>query len=203
MTMNLNPLWSKVFHFFLENELICEGVWALERGTPEDLAQFQSDMDEVITDEPPQQLPARPLALHFASEEGFQIRVLEATRAHKKLEGMTPEQWTNVYLNPTEGSENGFLAPQRLRVRRKCGVPLEQQVADRDCCHEVIQELMESVWNESYESLGCQVKQDIVSRVSHRCMLPPGMTDFEIRMALAEEIANCQEWADTFQNLVN
>lgn len=51
------------------------------------------------------------------------------------------------------------LIPQRRRALKKCGVPPEEQIPGKDCCFEEITKLMETVWNQSHDPLGCQVKQ--------------------------------------------
>jgi len=82
---------------------------------------------------------------------------------------------------------------------RKCGVPLELQTANVDCCFEIVEEIVNSVWDASqYDHLGCDVKTSISQRISRRCMTPPGMTEDEIRIAIAEEIANCDDWNCAF-----
>jgi hypothetical protein len=39
--------------------------------------------------------------------------------------------------------------------KKYCGIPTEQQlVADVDCCYKVVEELVDSVWDETYQPLG-------------------------------------------------
>lgn len=93
--------------------------------------------------------------------------------------------------------------PKYIIRKLKCGVPLEQQVGGVDCCYEIVEQIVDSVWDERYQSLGDDIKKAISQRVSHRCMAPPGMSDDEIRIAIAEEIATCDEWNDAFQQVVS
>jgi len=43
------------------------------------------------------------------------------------------------------------------------------------------------------------VKKRITNSVSMRVMIPPGMFDDEIRIAIAEELASCDEWNQSFR----
>lgn len=46
-----------------------------------------------------------------------------------------------------------------------------------------------------------EVKQSIISSVSSTCMAPPGMSDDEVRIAIAEAIANHADWNVSFQQI--
>jgi len=83
----------------------------------------------------------------------------------------------------------------------KCGIPLELQVAGKDCCLEAVKEIVDQVWDSKFDVLGEDVKCGIVSRVSVRCMAPPGMTENELKLAIAEEISVCNEWKATFHSV--
>jgi len=168
------------------SKLISGGVWTLDRrvgGTAPHCVKS-------------------PFVIHLSDKQGIPPKTIPLEE-HKKVD-VTREVWDQKYMNPQDSSITE-LQPNRSSHSKKtrCGIPLEEQIADQDCCHEVIQDIMESVWNENFEPLGCQVKQDIISRVSRLCMNPPGMTDGEIKIALAQEIANCDQWNEAFQGIVN
>lgn len=54
---------------------------------------------------------------------------------------------------------------------------------------------------DKFAFLGNEVKESIVNRVSGRCMVAPGMNQGELRIAVAEEIANCNEWRASFKSV--
>ena len=74
----------------------------------------------------------------------------------------------------------------------RCGVPLELQIEGKDCCYEVVEAMVNVLWctNEANVSLECSIKAEVISCVSKMCMRPGGMTDSELNVAIAQEIAN-------------
>lgn len=78
-----------------------------------------------------------------------------------------------------------------------CGIPLQkQQMEGKDCCHEYVSSIVDSIWNTSYNRLGDGVKEAISEKLSLRCMQPGGMSNIDIEIAAAEEIAACREWKE-------
>lgn len=60
--------------------------------------------------------------------------------------------------------------------------------------------MVEQVWD--FGLFDGDIKEDLILRVSKRCMISPGMTDQQLKIAIGEELATCQEWNSAFQSLV-
>ena len=84
----------------------------------------------------------------------------------------------------------------------KCGVPPEEQIPDTPCCTEEVTIIANQLWPSDFPGtlhlsllpcwLTCileKVKSCIISEVSLACMKPPGMSDNQLKIAIAQLIA--------------
>jgi len=78
----------------------------------------------------------------------------------------------------------------KRRYRSRCGVPSANPF-DEGCCHGVVSELVNELWSScpSTVTLDCNVQKTITDLVSFKCSQPPGMTEDELRIMIAQEIS--------------
>jgi len=94
-----------------------------------------------------------------------------------------PAQWEAFHGVPLPPWRE---AAQRKEVTMRCGVPPEEQIPDTPCCTEEVTIIANQLWPVDFPE---KVKPCIISEVASACMKPPGMTDNQLKIAIAKLIA--------------
>jgi hypothetical protein len=89
------------------------------------------------------------------------------------------ENYDKILAN--EVSLTSVVLPKLRPTMYRCGIPEELQIQEKDCCFDVVDELMDEYMTNYSCSLDEETKQSILNTISTACMQPPGMTDNELR----------------------
>lgn len=104
------------------------------------------------------------------------------------IEATRPKHFMSFRVKKAVYNPQSVPKPIAYRIIR-CGVPQEQQRTGADCCSEVVESLVDQIWEEHSISLGSDIKAEIISVVSKTCMMPPGMTDDQLKVAISQQIS--------------
>jgi len=133
------------------------------------------------------------------------MRLLVNVGPHETPEGISRSQ-TNDYVPKSVCVSNDISLLRNVYAERwlsearnlhgltqrfsMCGIARTEQVPDKPCCHEIVQHIVEQVWQSTTAAsrISSEAKEKITNMIAERCMEPPGMTDNELRLQIAEEI---------------